>query len=89
MKTEGEFHAWSRCAGRFALIGVSICIASVSIWTPLASSAIAHRWFDWPNVFFLLPLPVLSGAAVLYAWYALGRASPWKAFAASVCLFAL
>jgi cytochrome d ubiquinol oxidase subunit II len=68
---------------------VSICIASVSIWTPLASSAIAHRWFDWPNIFFLLPLPVLSGAVVLYAWYALGRDSHWEAFAASVSLFAL
>jgi cytochrome d ubiquinol oxidase subunit II len=89
MKTEEALQVWSRRAGRIALIGVSICIASVSIWTPLASSAIAHRWFDFPNIFFLLPLPLLSGAVVFYAWYAFGRESHWEAFAASVSLFAL
>jgi cytochrome d ubiquinol oxidase subunit II len=89
MKTEGPLQAWSRRAGRIALIGVSVCIAAVSIWTPLASSAIAHRWFDWPHLVFLLPLPGLSAVAVVYTWYALGRDCHWEAFAASVGLFAL
>jgi cytochrome d ubiquinol oxidase subunit II len=89
MKTEGPLQVWSRRAGRIALIGVSCCIAAVSIWTPLASSAIAHRWFSLPNVILLLPLPLLSGVAVIYTWHALGRDTHWEAFAASVGLFAL
>jgi cytochrome d ubiquinol oxidase subunit II len=89
MKTEGPLQAWSRRAGRIALVGVSISIAAVSIWTPLASSAIAHRWFDWPHLPFLLPLPVLSIGAVIFTWHALGRNCHWEAFVGAVSLFAL
>jgi cytochrome d ubiquinol oxidase subunit II len=89
MKTDGPLQAWSRRAGRVCLVAVSCCIAAVSVWTPLASSVIAQRWFGWPNTAFLLPLPVASLAVGLYAWRALGRDGAWQAFAASIALFAL
>jgi len=89
MKTEGELQAWSRRAGRVCLVAVSLCIAAVSLWTPLASGVIAQRWFGWPNTALLLPLPVLTVAAGFYAWRALGREGAWQAFAASIALFAL
>ena len=89
MKTDGPLQAWSRRAGRICLIAVSCCIAAVSIWTPLASSVIAQRWFGWPNTALLLPLPVASLAVGLYAWHALGKDGAWQAFAAAVALFAL
>jgi cytochrome d ubiquinol oxidase subunit II len=89
MKTDGPLQAWSRHAGRVCLVAVSCCIAAVSLWTPLASSVIAQRWFGWPNTALLLPLPVASLAVGIYAWRALGRDSAWQAFAASVALFAL
>ncbi len=34
-------------------------IAIISIWTPLAHSQIAARWFTMPNVFWFAPVPVL------------------------------
>jgi cytochrome d ubiquinol oxidase subunit II len=89
MKTDGPLQAWSRRAGRVCLIAVSCCIAAVSVWTPLASSVIAQRWFGWPNTALLLPLPVASLAIGIYAWRALGRDGDWHAFAASIALFAL
>jgi cytochrome d ubiquinol oxidase subunit II len=89
MKTDGALQAWSRRAGRVCLVAVSCCIAAVSVWTPLASSVIAQRWFGWPNTALLLPLPLASLAVGLYAWRALGRDGAWQAFAASVALFAL
>ena len=89
MKTDGALQAWSRRAGRVCLVGVSCCIAAVSLWTPLASTAIAQRWFGWPNTALLLPLPVASLAIGIYAWRALGRDGDWHAFAASIALFAL
>ena len=76
-------------SGASALSAVSVCIAAVSLWTPLASSVIAQRWFGWPNTALLLPLPVASLAVGLYAWHALGRDGAWQAFAASIALFAL
>ncbi len=88
MKTEGPLQAWSRRAGRICLIGVSCCIAAVSLWTPLASAAIAQRWFGWPNTALLLPLPAATVAAGIYAWHVLGREGDWQAFAASIVLFA-
>jgi cytochrome d ubiquinol oxidase subunit II len=67
MKTGGGLQAWSRRAGRVCLIGVAVRIAAVSVWTPLASSAIAHRWFSWPNMAFLAPLPFTTLVVGAYA----------------------
>jgi cytochrome d ubiquinol oxidase subunit II len=89
MKTEGALQAWSRRAGRVCLVAVSVCIAAVSLWTPLASGVIAQRWFGGSNIVLLLPLPVATIAAGLYAWRALGRDGAWQAFGASIALFAL
>jgi cytochrome d ubiquinol oxidase subunit II len=89
MKTDGALQAWSRRAGRICLIAVACCIVAVSVWTPLASSVIAQRWFGWPNTALLLPLPLATFFVGLYAWRALGRDGAWQAFVASVALFAL
>jgi cytochrome d ubiquinol oxidase subunit II len=89
MKTEGPLQTWCRRAGRNALIGVLVCIAIVSVWTPTASQAIAHRWFGWPNTMFLLPLPLATVAIGYYLWHALGQDGAWQVFLAAVGLFAL
>jgi cytochrome d ubiquinol oxidase subunit II len=89
MKTEGDLQAWSRRAGRLCLAGVLCSIAAVSIWTPVASVSIAHRWFAWPNIAFLAPLPLGTAALALYAWQAFGKDSDLRAFLASIGLFAL
>ena len=89
MKTDGPLQAWCRRAGRVCLVGVLACITLVSVWTPIASGTIAHRWFGWPNTAVLLPLPIATGALGAYAWLALGRDGEWQAFAASIGLFAL
>jgi cytochrome d ubiquinol oxidase subunit II len=89
MKTEGELQAWSRRTGRVCLVAVSLCIAAVSLWTPLASHVIAQRWFGWPNTVLLLPLPILTVGVGVYAWQALARDGHWQAFCASLALFAL
>ncbi len=80
---------WSRKAGRFSLIGVAVCIAAVSLWTPLASNAIAARWFTWPNTLYLTPLPILTVCAAAYAWRTLEKGGELQPFLAAVALFAL
>ncbi|WP_413721916.1 cytochrome d ubiquinol oxidase subunit II [Sodalis sp. RH23] len=70
MKTGDRLHSdMKRWAGLLTLALLAI-IAIISVWTPLAQPAIAHRWFSLPNVFFFLPVPVL---VLLTAW-ALRRA---------------
>jgi cytochrome bd ubiquinol oxidase subunit II len=59
MKTEGALQgrmiAYARRIVPVLLIGIGI----VSIWTPLAHSAIARRWFALPDIFYFLPVPIL------------------------------
>ena len=89
LKTEGPLQAWSRRTGRICLAGTCLCIAAVSLWTPLASATVAERWFGWPNTALLLPLPLATAAVAFYAWRALGRDGDLQPFLAAVALFLL
>src|SRR5262252_13703 len=71
LKTEGAIQAAARRQGRVCLIGVVTAIAIVSIWTPIMSSAVAERWFTWPNIALFAPVPVLSGVVALGIWRSL------------------
>jgi len=89
MKTEGALQSWSRRAGRVCLVATFCCIAAVSLWTPLASSVIAQRWFGSLNAVFLLPLPLATVAAAIYTWHSLRQDGAWQGFVGSIALFAL
>jgi cytochrome d ubiquinol oxidase subunit II len=89
MKTDGPLQKWSRRSGQICLVAVFGCIAAVSVWTPLASGAIAERWFGGSHAAWLLPLPVMTVGVAVYAWHAFGSAGAWQGFAASISLFAL
>jgi cytochrome d ubiquinol oxidase subunit II len=42
-------------------------VVGVSLWTPLLSDEIAARWFSWPNIALLSPVPlVVAGLALLF-----------------------
>jgi cytochrome d ubiquinol oxidase subunit II len=89
LKTEGELQDWARRMGRLSLIGVVIAIGIVSIWTPLMQSAIAARWFSWPNIAFLSPVPVVTALLTLWVWRSLNNRAEAAPFIGSMCLFVL
>ena len=89
MKTEGDLQAWARRAGRICLAGVVLAIAVVSLWTPLMDAAIARRWFSWPNIAFLAPVPILTAGVSLLEWRLLRRGPDWGPFVAAMGLFFL
>jgi cytochrome d ubiquinol oxidase subunit II len=60
LKTEGDVQDRARRAGRACLLAVLLAILAVSVWTPLANAAIARRWFSWPNIALLSPVPVID-----------------------------
>ncbi|MGH1575085.1 hypothetical protein ACRAWG_36165 [Methylobacterium sp. P31] len=68
LKTEVHLQGWARRMGRICLLGVLAGIAVVSLWTPLADPAVATRWFSWPNIAFLAPIPVLTALVAFAAW---------------------
>ena len=65
MKTQGDLQARSRRLMRPLAWLVVVAIAVVSLWTPLVNPAIAARWFTWPNIAYLSPVPVLAALGIV------------------------
>ncbi|WP_159870090.1 MULTISPECIES: cytochrome d ubiquinol oxidase subunit II [unclassified Raoultella] len=72
MKSEEPLQEKMRGASRALLLALLAVIAAISLWTPLAQPTIATRWFSLPNLFFLLPVPLLVLAISVWLWRALG-----------------
>jgi cytochrome d ubiquinol oxidase subunit II len=89
MKTEGELQAWARRLGRIAFLGVLVAIGIVSLWTPAVDPGIAHRWFSWPNIAYLSPVPIITALIALLEWRSFSRQSEAGPFIGAVALFLL
>jgi cytochrome d ubiquinol oxidase subunit II len=73
MKTEGELHdRMIQVAKPFALLLLAAIVA-VSIWTPLRFPHVADRWFTFPNILFLAPVPLLVALCMFLLLRSLGR----------------
>ena len=89
MKTEGDLQRWCRRAAQWLMLAVLVFVAAVSIWTPLAEPEIADRWFTWPNLGYLAPVPVITAAAGAALWVSLRRGREVAPFLLSIVLFFL
>ena len=88
-KTEGGLQRWSRQRARVLLLAVLFFVAVVSLWTPLSHEAIAARWFAWPNLLYLSPVPVVTGTLALLLWRGLGQERELAPFLLTIGLFLL
>ena len=89
MKTSGDFQDWCYGAAIKLAVGVLAAMAVVSIWTPLADADIADRWFSWPGMLWLLPVPVVTAFVFLGLWRALVRRREIAPFVLSILAFLL
>lgn len=69
------------------LILVTFFLIFVSIWTPLHNTEIFYRWYRIPNVFFLMPLPVLTAVMIFLTWRNLSIGQEFKPFIYSIIIF--
>jgi cytochrome d ubiquinol oxidase subunit II len=88
LKMEGDLQARARRQARICFLGVIACIGIVSLWTPISSVEISERWFSWPNIAFLAPVPVITAILALLEWRAIGR-HEMAPFFYAVALFAM
>jgi len=88
MRTEGELHErMIQVARPFALL-LMAAIVVVSIWTPLRDPAVAARWFTFPNILYLAPVPVLVLLAFALLLGSLkGKPQRWPFVAALALVF--
>src|SRR6185503_6392834 len=86
MKTDGPLRDWARDKARIALFGVLGFILLVSVWTPFVHEHIAERWFSWPNIAWLSPVPIVTAALAFWLWRAIERRHDVAPFVAAMGL---
>jgi cytochrome bd ubiquinol oxidase subunit II len=73
IKMEGTLQDWARSLGRRCLIATTLAVAVVSLWTPFIDAHIAARWFSWPNIALLAPVPLITVGLIWYVWRSLNN----------------
>ena len=68
-KTEGELQRKAVRWLRAALVLTALGMAAVSLATPFASPRIFGKWFEFPEILYLSPLPILSAILFLWLWW--------------------
>jgi cytochrome d ubiquinol oxidase subunit II len=89
MKTAGGVEQKARRYARPLLLVLLAFIALVSIWTPLEFERIAARWFSFPDILYLAPVPLLTVFLAFSCWRGLAGRHPTVAFYSAVGLFVL
>lgn len=87
LKTEDALQVAARRQGRWCFIGVIAAIIITSLWTPLIDADIAHRWFSWPNVAYLSPIPIVTVGIAFFEWRMLNNDSEIAPFIGALGLF--
>lgn len=81
MKTEGELQARAVKWATLAWWPVVIGMALISVATPWVSPTVYARWFAMPALIALLPIPLITGAALLVLRWSLS----WQRTLARQC----
>ena len=66
MKTDGPLQRWAYKVSMPLLIAVLGFMVAVSLWVPLLDADIGRRWFSWPNILYLSPVPILVVLATVW-----------------------
>ncbi|MDA9136473.1 cytochrome d ubiquinol oxidase subunit II [Ascidiaceihabitans sp.] len=94
-KTEDQLQRRAIRWAKGGIWGLVMGIVAISVATPFVSTRIFDKWFSLPEIFYLAPLPILSGALVAFVWWQLSRLPlqndrwSWTPFAAAIALFSL
>ena len=86
-RSEGSLQNWAYHLAKTLLIVVIGFILLVSIWTPLIHEGIAGRWFSWPNIVFLSPVPLITAGITYMLWRSVTERREVQPFIWSMALF--
>ncbi|MDX2221037.1 MAG: cytochrome d ubiquinol oxidase subunit II [Burkholderiales bacterium] len=92
MKTEGNLQALAVKWGRRALWPMMIALVAISVATPLVSPTVFEKWFGFPQLFALAPIPLACAVALATLWHVFNRPRiiaagyGWLIFAAMVLI---
>ncbi|WP_423142376.1 cytochrome d ubiquinol oxidase subunit II [Parablastomonas sp. CN1-191] len=89
LKAEGKAEDHGYRIARLAAFAVAALMIAVSLATPFLFPQYYQRWFSTPSLWFVAPVPVLTGLAFVVLLGALAKRRPGKAFLAALALFLL
>jgi cytochrome d ubiquinol oxidase subunit II len=95
LKTDGDLQRKAVDWAKGGIWGMVLGLGAVSVATPLVSPRILDKWFSFPEIIALAPMPVMSVLIVALLWVALQRlptrddSFAWFPFVAAVVLMVL
>ena len=89
MKVEGLLARNNRLLAKKLLIVVLVAMGVVSLWTPYISERIFDRWFSFPNLLYLAPIPLVTLAVAVFIWRTLNQGREVLPFVLTIVLFLL
>lgn len=95
LKTDGLLQRKAVDWAKGGIWGMVLGMGAVSVATPLVSARIFDKWFRFPEIVALAPLPLMSGLLVALLWLALRRlptandSFAWFPFVGAVVLMVL
>ncbi len=95
MKCEHDLQKKAVKWARYSLFATFIGVILVSITTPLMSERIFEKWFSFPELFMMLPIPIMTGILALGVYFTLGQLPTpndnfsWLPFVLTIGMFCL
>jgi len=89
LKTEGRLQRIAFDLTRPLMLGVIAFMLLVSAWLPFLDPVLRERWFAWPTVLYLSPVPVLTAVNAIALWFAVLKNREVAPFVLSLCFFGL
>ncbi len=72
-RTDGALQSRARRLAGVLGAATLILIVAVSLWTPFLAGDYASRWFSFPNILIVLPVPALVALLAVRFWRGLAR----------------
>lgn len=89
MKTDGYVQERAFEFARVLAVALLAAIGIVSLWTPFLDPKFLARWFSWPSIAFVAPVPLMTAFAALRLVLAIREKRDTEPFFAALALFVL
>lgn len=89
LKTEDKTHIWAKKIAKYVIWYVGIFMALVCISMPFVNEKIYEFWLTIPNLYYHLPIPLITCSLFVALWWALYRENDLAPFLLSLGIFTM
>ncbi len=89
LKTDTTTQKWARKVALYSLLYVVLFMGLVCLWVPFLNDKIFIRWFTFPTLVYLCPIPLLTAVTFISLYQSLLKKHEAKPFVLAILLFSL